>query len=147
MMKQEFEALAGYEVTDKDYYEVIEPMYMAVEMTKQEFVKVIDKKAFALPTKTELVHSMKKIVEKMVEKLGHCNAYDEEEELNKICRTYAKRFGFDNFYYKMGYEYPRLYRGCSFPYAVVFYNDHNNYEMKVILDSKYNKLYGDKAAC
>lgn len=42
MMKHEFEALAGYEVTYEDYSKIIEPMYMAIpeSISKQEFVKI-----------------------------------------------------------------------------------------------------------
>lgn len=46
MMKFEFEELAGYEVSNEDYNNIIEPMYMAVNLSKQEFVKVIDRKRF-----------------------------------------------------------------------------------------------------
>lgn len=47
MMKQEFEKIAGYEVTDADYNNIIEPMYMATNLSKEDFVKTINKKAFA----------------------------------------------------------------------------------------------------
>lgn len=51
MMKHEFETLAGYEVSTEDYNNIIEPMYMATNMTKQEFVKTISKKRFAVEKK------------------------------------------------------------------------------------------------
>ena len=60
MMKHEFEALAGYEVSFEDYNRVIEPMYMATELSKEDFVKCIDRKRFALPTKAELLAAMRK---------------------------------------------------------------------------------------
>lgn len=47
MMKHEFEELAGYTVSKDDYYSIIEPMYMATNMSKADFVKCIDKKRFA----------------------------------------------------------------------------------------------------
>ena len=46
MMKHEFEALAGYEVTSETYDNIIEPMYMATNMSKQEFIKTLNRKAF-----------------------------------------------------------------------------------------------------
>lgn len=46
MMKYEFEELAGYEVTVEDYDNIIEPMYMATDLSKAEFVKVVDRKRF-----------------------------------------------------------------------------------------------------
>lgn len=56
MMKQEFERLAGYEVSAEDYNNIIEPMYMATDLSKQEFVKTINRKAF------EVKHDDKKII-------------------------------------------------------------------------------------
>ena len=53
MMKHEFESLAGYEVSREDYDSIIEPMYLATNLTKEEFVKVIDKKRFAIVKKEE----------------------------------------------------------------------------------------------
>ena len=46
MMKEEFERLAGYEVSFEDYNKVIEPMYMATNLSKEDFIKTIDKKRF-----------------------------------------------------------------------------------------------------
>jgi hypothetical protein len=46
MMQHEFEALAGYRVTTDDYNNIIEPMYMATNMTKADFIKTLDRKFF-----------------------------------------------------------------------------------------------------
>ena len=46
MMKHEFEELAGYKVSSEDYDRIIEPMYMATNLSKQDFVKCIDRKRF-----------------------------------------------------------------------------------------------------
>ena len=40
MLKREFETLAGYKVSNEDYHNLIEPMYMATNMDKAEFVKL-----------------------------------------------------------------------------------------------------------
>ena len=56
MMKHEFEALAGYEVSTEDYNNIIEPMYMATNMSKADFVKCIDKKRFQIVKKAEEKH-------------------------------------------------------------------------------------------
>ena len=53
MMKHEFEAIAGYEVSTEDYEKIIEPMYMATNLSKAEFVKTISKKRFAVVKKEE----------------------------------------------------------------------------------------------
>ena len=92
MMKHEFEALAGYEVTTEDYNNLIEPMYMAVNVTKQEFVKMIDKKRFALPTKGEMKRAMRRIAKTAFDACGIRSINDEDAELTRLARTYAKRF-------------------------------------------------------
>ena len=46
MMKHEFEELAGYKVSITDYDQIIEPMYMATNLSKMDFVKCIDRKRF-----------------------------------------------------------------------------------------------------
>lgn len=53
MMKHEFETLAGYEVSREDYDNIIEPMYMATNLSKQDFVKTISKKRFQTVKKVE----------------------------------------------------------------------------------------------
>jgi len=45
MMWSEFEELAGYRVTRETYETVIEPMYMATNLSKRDFVKLINRKA------------------------------------------------------------------------------------------------------
>lgn len=45
MMKHEFEELAGYEVTNETYDNIIEPMYMATNLSKGEFIKTLNRKA------------------------------------------------------------------------------------------------------
>lgn len=65
MMKYEFEKLAGYEVSDYDYDVIIEPMYMATNLSKQDFVKCLDRKRFEVkhqksPELIELENQLKK---------------------------------------------------------------------------------------
>ena len=53
MMKHEFEQIAGYEVSWEDYNNIIEPMYMATNLSKEEFVKTLSKKRFQVIRKPE----------------------------------------------------------------------------------------------
>lgn len=55
MTKQEFEALAGYEVSTESYNKVIEPMYMATDLNKADFVKTINRKAFEVKHEGERI--------------------------------------------------------------------------------------------
>lgn len=46
MLKNEFEKIAGYKVSNENYYNVIEPMYHATNLDKYDFVKTINRKMF-----------------------------------------------------------------------------------------------------
>ena len=93
MMHEEFERIAGYEVTFADYNDIIEPMYMALpNVSKQDFVKMIDRKRFALPAKAEIVRDMKRRAQFLFENCGRAAFVNEEAELYDIAKAYAKRF-------------------------------------------------------
>lgn len=128
MMWKEFEELAGYEVSYETYSTIIEPMYMAVpdSMSKQEFVKLIDKKAVMLPpkpSKATLIKKMKKEAEHLWETCEHYTDYDSRDRLNALARQYAELYyGYDAnnldgvfFYLHEEYAFPALQRGCRFP--------------------------------
>lgn len=131
MMKQEFEQLAGYEVSYETYNNIIEPMYMALPngITKQDFVKMLNKKAFALPTKKELISKMRKIAQYIFDNCGIRGFYDEQEELMEIARQYAKQiYGIDGRKDEEGFIYTNpkhayrgclMDRGCSYPDELV----------------------------
>ena len=132
MMKHEFEALAGYEVTREDYDKIIEPMYMATDLNKEEFVKCIDRKRFALKTKAELKRAMRKEANRLYEICNHCHDFESEERLEKLAREYATRFfGYDarltrgvGYYIRREYQYPGM-RGCSYPADLIILSGEN----------------------
>lgn len=138
MMHKEFEEIAGYEVSYEDYTNIIEPMYMATNVSKQEFVKMLDKKAFALPTKKQMVNEMKKIAKFLFENCGISSYCEEKKKLNKLAKEYAKRFyGLDwsndieTYAFcltKYGYRGCVMERGCSFPYELVIGRKNTDYE-------------------
>lgn len=140
MMYDEFEKIAGYEVSYETYTDIIEPMYMALpdNVSKQQFVKMLDKKAFALPTKKEMLKEMKKIANYIFENCGRTTFIEEEKKLNKIAKEYAKRFfGIDwtndieSYVFcntKYGYCGYVMERGCSFPYELVIGRKNTDYE-------------------
>ena len=138
MMKHEFEQIAGYEVSADDYNNIIEPMYMATNLTKQEFVKVIDKKRFALPTKGEMKRQMRKIAAGIFQNCGLTTFHKEEEELTIMAREYAKRFyGIDWTHDLKAYILilkdcaycgVRQDRECTFPDEILIGRDGMDYE-------------------
>lgn len=141
MMHEEFERIAGYEVEYRTYKEIIEPMYMATELSKKEFVKLLDKKAFALPTAQELCRKMKKKAQEIFEKCGHVNTFDEEEELDRLAKEYAKRkYAIDwthdpetYVFFTDGYEYPQIGRGCVYPRQLIIGRNGTEYERMILV--------------
>lgn len=94
MLKKEFEYYAGYEVSDDDYYNIIEPMYMATKLDKQDFVETLNKKRFAEPTASDMVKQMKKLAKQYAETYNESwvKANEVANELNDLCDKYGKRF-------------------------------------------------------
>jgi uncharacterized protein YlxW (UPF0749 family) len=90
MMKYEFEAIAGYEVSLEDYENVIEPMYMATELSKVDFVKCIDRKRFEVKKQKspELVRMEQEIKEEI-------------KTLKEEIKWYQQRIEQCNEYYKL----------------------------------------------
>lgn len=91
MMQQEFEQLAGYEVSYDDYVNIIEPMYMATDLPKTEFVQCINKKRFALPTLKSIIKNMQQCAASLYETCTHYTDWDEKEKLNIFIEEYIKR--------------------------------------------------------
>lgn len=92
MTKNEFEQIAGYEVSNDDYHKVIEPMYMATNLDKIEFVATLNKARFALPSKKKMISDMRKIAKHLEETCTHYYDGEAEQKLNDIADAYADRF-------------------------------------------------------
>lgn len=69
MLKTEFQKIAGYEVSDQDYYNIIEPMYYAINADKADFIKCLDRKRFEIiPAKSpEIIQLENKLKEELSE--------------------------------------------------------------------------------
>lgn len=123
MMKHEFEALAGYEVSFEDYDKIIEPMYMATNLNKAEFVKTLNRKAFDLnEKKKEMVKEMKAIAAERKENAEHFCNYEAEDRLQELAHQYAEifhRFSTPEIARKQTYQT----FGCSYPSEVIFYQE------------------------
>lgn len=126
MMKEEFEAIAGYEVSYDDYHDIIEPMYMAAKLDKYAFCDTLNKKRFALPTKKQIQNEMKRIAKHLSATCGQYTDYDSKHKLERIAYDYAKRFyGFDRnnlkhfCYFEDEYEFPAIQRGCTYPFRLI----------------------------
>ena len=59
MMQHEFEQIAGYKVSQDSYGNIIEPMYMATSLSKSDFVKMLNRKAFEVkPVREPVIRKM-----------------------------------------------------------------------------------------
>ena len=120
MMQHEFEELAGYEVSTEDYNNIIEPMYMATNLNKKEFVKCVDKKRFALKPIKNIIKEMKEIGE---ERKANCYRFysrDAEERLDELTNEYIERRGLKGIAHYI-IETESKY-GCSYPKELNIYS-------------------------
>lgn len=137
MMKHEFEAIAGYEVSVSDYDNIIEPMYMATQLSKADFVKVISKERFALKSRDELIQEMKELAGHLKDTCEHFTDHEAEEKLEALAEEYKERFG----PYKGGFllntrhtlEHLGHCRGCSYPAELEIFNSkyHTTEKIKI----------------
>lgn len=131
MMWKEFEELAGYKVTYEDYNNVIEPMYMATNLSKQEFVKVIDRKRFDFRAKEKaekkaMLKAMKEIAQERAQNCEHFCDYEAEDKLIEIARNYMDKFFPKNLGYHGDIErkhWANLSTGCTYPACLVVYKE------------------------
>lgn len=133
MLKSEFEAIAGYRVSDADYYGIIEPMYSATDLNKVDFINCLNRKRFEIkvsnPTNPRtIIKTMRGIAQDIFEHCGQRSFGKEEEELDRLARKLAKeQYGVDlsdnkdYIYFNRGYAYYGVLqdRGCTYPKELV----------------------------
>jgi len=125
MMKEEFEKIAGYEVSFKDYNDIIEPMYMATNLTKDEFVKTINKKRFAIKPTNQIVNDMKGIAEDIKDTCTHYHDTEAREKLDNLVEEYIKRIGYEDIA-RYQIEEQQI-QSCYYPKRLIIYLK-NNFE-------------------
>lgn len=119
MMKHEFEEIAGYEVSFEDYNNIIEPMYMATNLSKQDFVQTINKKRFALKPVSKIVKEMKQIAAQLEETCTHYTDFVAKEKLESLCREYIDRKGLNGIAGFMIND--EMKHTCYYPVSVSIY--------------------------
>ena len=119
MMQQEFEKIAGYEVSANDYHDIIEPMYLATNLSKEEFVACINKKRFALKPLDYLIKEMRKCAESLKETCTHYTDYETQDRLDELIEEYIDRKGFgDTISYNVDEQ---MLWSCFYPVKVVLF--------------------------
>lgn len=132
MLRDEFQKIAGYEVSSSDYYNIIEPMYMATELSKEEFVKVLNRKRFALRTEKQIIQAMKKEAQHLAETCEHYTDNEAEDRLENLRIEYMERFCYAALI-EREYTYPEIKRGCTYPNELVIYDLHGNEVERIAL--------------
>ena len=131
MMWKEFEEIAGYEVSADDYHKIIEPMYMALpDVSKADFVKMIDKKRFALKGKNEILKRMRQIAKHLRETCDLYTDWDALNELEKLRAEYQDRFASGWVHIFTETTLPDQ-RGCSYP-------------SELLVESNWNSSYNER---
>lgn len=123
MMHEEFMKLAGYEVSYKDYIEIIEPMYLAVDLSKEEFIKCIDKKRFALRSEKTVIKEMRKVANIIKDNCTHFIDHDNYEKLEALAKELMSRYRAVSYYIESTEKlYNNYYHStCYYPCKITFY--------------------------
>lgn len=97
MLKHEFEEMAKIEVSYDDYKNIIEPMYMATNLSKEDFINTLNLKRFALKSKKQLINELKKLAKNIEESCCNYTNYEAEAKIESIIEELKERFN-DNCY-------------------------------------------------
>lgn len=124
MMQHEFEKLAGYEVSYSDYTNIIEPMYMACDLDKSDFVKCINRKRFELEPLDKIHKRMIKLAYQIKDTCTHYTDYEAYDQIEALAESYKNRL--QAFNYQIVTE-ELLYNGCYhstcyYPTKVIIYD-------------------------
>lgn len=124
MMYEEFMNLAGYEVSYSDYTNIIEPMYMALDLDKSDFIKCLNRKRFELEPLDKIHKRMIKLANQIKETCTHYTDYEAMDQLCALAENYKNRL--QAFNYRIDTE-EFLYNGCYhstcfYPCRVIIYD-------------------------
>lgn len=117
MIKEEFERLAGYEVSLEDYQTIIEPMYMATDLDKLAFVECLNKKRFAIQPLSGIIKEMKQCAASLKETCTHYTDQPTLDKLDSLVEKYIAR-KYPNIDMTYRYEDKELWT-CYYPARVI----------------------------
>lgn len=125
MMYEEFMNLAGYEVSYSDYTNIIEPMYMALDLDKSDFIKCINRKRFELEPLDKIHKRMIKLANQIKDTCTHYTDYEAYDQIESLAENYKNRLQAFNYQIETT---EKLYNGCYhstcyYPCRVVIYDN------------------------
>lgn len=133
MMHEEFEKLMGCNVKYDTYVNIIEPMYMALpNVSKEDFCKLLNKKAIELKPITKYRLEAKKIMEHLRETCEHYTDHDAIEKLDSLLSAMCSDYGWKGFTIEYGYYYEEIKRGCRYPKKINIYTNSYDYATSTI---------------
>lgn len=145
MMFEEFlkiSKLTENDITFKTYSEVIEPMYMANDLSKEEFVSILNLKHIKekYPNVNNVAKKIEKLVAEMRANIGKVSLDKENEEFVELAKEFCKLKGLKYCYEsELEYEIPLHKCGCSIFTGFVA-NDLNHYMTFAVKSKKLKKI-------
>ena len=140
MMYSEFLELSKMtenDITTETYSKVIEPMCMATNMDKRDFVKMLNIKHIkaASPNANNIANEMVEVIKDMKVQLGHTTLHQQENRFIELAENFCKLKNMEFCYTDFSiYEFPND-RGCSMYTGFVARsasNCHTYYSYKVV---------------
>ena len=124
MMYEEFMNLAGYEVSYSDYVNIIEPMYMALDVDKSDFIKCLNRKRFELEPLDKIHDRMKKLANQIKENCTHYTDYEAYDQIEALAENYKNRLQAYNYQIETTEKlYNNCYHStCYYPCRVIIYD-------------------------
>ena len=123
MMYEEFMNMAGYEVSYSDYINIIEPMYMALDLDKSDFIKCLNRKRFELEPLDKIHKRMIKLANQIKDTCAHYTDYEAYDQIEALAENYKNRLQAFNYQIETT---EKLYNGCYhstcyYPCKIIFY--------------------------
>ena len=104
------------DITADTYDNIIEPMYMATNLSKYDFVKMLNIKEICntYPNVNKTEKELVKLIAKMRKNLGLRTMHEEENKFIELAKQYCELKGME-YCYEEGivHEIPLYERGCS----------------------------------
>lgn len=121
MMYTEFLNLAKVtedDITAETYDNIIEPMYMATDMNKYEFVEMLNIKAICdkYTNVNKVCRELVKLIAEMKSLLGHTTMHEQENKFVELAKQFCELRGMEYCYedpLSLIYEIPLYERGCT----------------------------------
>ena len=128
-MKEEFETIAGYKVTGYDYRKIIEPMYMATSLSKEEFVKTINRKVFELTPEKQDIENIRIYASELQQNAKNNGEFFAPKKFRTMLEDYARKYyDSNNIWIGAGIKAD----GAMYPLQFMILNDRNDRVLSTI---------------